>query len=89
MCHAQNWNLDLQSEEESFDSDTSFQTTDAESTFQYIIGHHKYTPEIRKLYYNLLADQVPVSKIRYYSNSFKMFQSLYECRIKIASKNVC
>ena len=38
--------LDLQSEEE---SDTSFQTTDAESTFQDIIGHHKYTPEIRKL----------------------------------------
>ena len=56
-------NLDLQSEEESFDSDTSFQTTDAESTFQNIIGHHKYTPEIRKLYYSLLADQVPVSKI--------------------------
>ena len=53
-------NLNLQSEEE---SDTSFQTTDAKSTFQDIIGHHKYTPEIRKLYYSLLADQVPVSKI--------------------------
>ena len=44
--------------------DTSFQTTDAESTFQDIIGHHKNIPEIRKLYYSLLADQVPVSKIK-------------------------
>ncbi len=58
-------NLDLPLEEESCDSDTSFQVTesDAESTFQDIIGHRKYTPEIRKLYYSLLADQVPVSKI--------------------------
>ena len=82
-------NLDLQSEEESFDSNTSFQTTDAESTFQDIIGHHKYTPEIRKLYYNLLADQVPVPKITDIIRSFKMFQSFYERRTKIASKNVC
>ena len=57
-------NLDLQSEEEACDSDTSFQVVhDVESTFQDIIGHRKYSPEIRKLYYNLLADQVPVSKI--------------------------
>ena len=34
-------NLDFQSEEESCDSDTSFQTTDAQSTFQDIIGHRK------------------------------------------------
>ena len=52
-------NFDLQSEEESCDSETSFQTTDAELIFQ-DIGHHS---EIRNLYYNLLADQVPVSKI--------------------------
>ena len=46
------------------DSDTSFQVVhDVESTFQDIIGHHKYSPEIRKLCYNLLADQVPVSNI--------------------------
>ena len=51
------------SEEESCDSDTSFQAADVESTFQDIIGHRKYSPEIRKLYYTLLADQVPVSKI--------------------------
>ena len=56
-------NLDLQSEEESCDSDTSFQAADVESTFQDIIGHCKYSPEIRKLYYTLLADQVPVTKI--------------------------
>ena len=57
-------NLDLQSDdEESRDSDTSFQATDVDSTFQDIIGHRKYSPEIRKLYYSLLADQIPVSKI--------------------------
>lgn len=58
-------NLDLQSEEESCDSDSSFQatSTDVESTFQNIVGHRKYSPEIRKLYYSLLADQIPVSKI--------------------------
>ena len=44
------------------DSDTSFQAADVESTFQYITGDHKYSPEIRKLYYSLLADQVPISK---------------------------
>ena len=72
-------NLDLRSEEESCDSDTSFQAADVESTFQDIIGHRKYSPEIRKLYYTLLADQVPVSKITDYSNSFEMLQSFYEC----------
>ena len=73
----------LQSEKESCDSDTSFQTTDAELTFQGIIGHHKYTPEIRKSLHNFLADQAPVSKIAYYLNSIKMLQS-YKCRTKIA-----
>ena len=35
-----------------------------EPTLQSIVGNcRKYTPEIRKLYYNLLAEQVPVSKI--------------------------
>ena len=55
-------NLDLQSEEKSCDSDTSFQAADVESTFQ-DIGHRKYSPEIRKPYYSLLANQVPVSRI--------------------------
>ena len=56
-------NLNLQSEEESCDSDTSFQADAVESTFQDIVGQRKYSPEIRKLYYSLLADQIPVSKI--------------------------
>ena len=61
-------NLDLQSEEESCssDSDTDISqpaSPDVEATFQKIIGSHKYTPEVRKLYYSLIADQVPVSKI--------------------------
>ena len=55
-------NFDLQSEN---DSDTSFEAvdSDSETKFQDIIGHRKYSPEIRKLYYSLLADQVPASKI--------------------------
>lgn len=36
---------------------------ESEAMFQDIIGHHKYSPDVRKLYYNLLADQIPVSKI--------------------------
>lgn len=61
-------NLDLQSEEESCssDSDTDISqpaSPDVEATFQKIIGNHKYTPEVRKLYYSLIADQVPVYKI--------------------------
>lgn len=36
----------------------------SEFTHQSVIGDsRKYTPEIRMLYYNLLSDQVPVSKI--------------------------
>ena len=35
----------------------------AGSSLQSIIGNQRYPPEIRKLYYSLLADQVPVSKI--------------------------
>ena len=38
-------------------------SADDELTLQNIIGHRKYSPEIRKLYYNLLAEQVSVSKI--------------------------
>ena len=52
-------NLDLLASEDEC-GDDSFR---AETTFQDIIGHHKYTNEIRKLYYSLLADQIPVSKI--------------------------
>ena len=54
--------LNLLSDEEDSDSDTSFHAAE-EPSLQDIIGHHKYSPEIRKLYYSLLADQVPVSKI--------------------------
>ena len=61
-------NLDLQSEEESCSSDSNTDISqpaspDVEATFQKIIGSHKYTPEVRKLYYSLIADQVPASKI--------------------------
>lgn len=60
-------NLDLfsdnDSNDESCDADTSYQSGDVESNLQDIVGHHKYSPEIRKLYYSLLANQVPVSKI--------------------------
>ena len=69
-------NLELQSEEEpcSSDSDTNSETCDdAESTLQSIIGHHKFSPELRKLYYRLLADQVPVSKIA------SIIQSVLKC----------
>ncbi len=54
--------LNLLSDGEDSDSDNSFHAND-ESILQDIIGHHKYSPEIRKMYYSLLADQVPVSKI--------------------------
>ena len=57
-------NFELQSEDESCNSDTSFQADDIKSTFQDIIGHRKYSREIRKLYHTLLADQVPISKFR-------------------------
>ena len=56
-------NLDLFSDSESCDADTSYQSGDIESNLQDIVGYHRYSPEIRKLYYSLLANQVPVSKI--------------------------
>ena len=50
------------SDSDTSSSSSSFQAVD--STLQDIIGHRKYSPEIRKLYYSLLADQnVPASKI--------------------------
>ena len=55
-------NLDLQLSEENSDT-SSCEDVDSEARFQAIIGHRKYSPEIRKLYYSLLADQVPASKI--------------------------
>lgn len=56
----ENLNL-IEEEEELYSSaDTS---TDRESTFQDIIGHRTYSPEIRMLYYSLLENQVPVSKV--------------------------
>ena len=58
--------LDMQSDssdEEAHDSDPCYEASKVESTLQDIVGHRKYSPEIRKLYYSLLADQVSVSKI--------------------------
>ena len=57
-------NLDLQLSEENSDTSSCEDVdSDSEARFQAIIGHRKYSPEIRKLYYSLLADQVPASKI--------------------------
>lgn len=58
-----NLQVDLLSETtDSLDSDLDDSVI--EPTLQSIVGNgRKYTPEIRKLYYNLLAEQVPVSKI--------------------------
>jgi len=36
---------------------------DSLKQLQEIVGHKKYSPEIRALYYKLLADQVPVNKV--------------------------
>lgn len=64
-------NLDLLSDEDSdaerCDPDFGCQsaydkTSEAELSLQSIV-EQRYLPEIRKLYYTLLADQVPVSKI--------------------------
>ena len=45
-------------------SDADDSESAIEPTIQSIVGNcRKYIPEIRKLYYNLLAEQVPVSKI--------------------------
>ena len=58
--------LDESSDAESGDEDFSITNGDeceaAELSLQSIIGHQRYSPEIRKLYHSLLADQVPVSK---------------------------
>ena len=62
-------NLDLLSENDSdnepCDADNSnhHEIAKVESNLQDIVGHHRYSLEIRKLYYSLLVDQVPVSKI--------------------------
>ena len=58
-----NFEVDLLSETtDSADSDQDDSVM--EPTLQSIIGNsRKYTPEIRKLYYNSLASQVPVSRI--------------------------
>lgn len=59
-------NLDLLSDNEDNEScytDTSYQSDGVDSNLQDIVGHHMYSHEIRKLYYSLLANQVPASKI--------------------------
>ena len=60
-----NLQVDLLSETtDSTDSASDADDSAVEPTLQSIVGNcQKYTPEIRKLYYNLLAEQVPVSKI--------------------------
>ena len=63
----------LSQSEDDTGSDISEPSADVEARFQNIIGHHKYSSEVRKPYYNLLADQVPVSKISDIICSFEMF----------------
>lgn len=60
-----NLQVDLLSETtDSTDSASDADDSAIEPTLQSIVGDcRKYTPEIRQLYYNLLAEQVPVSKI--------------------------
>ena len=60
-----NFQVELLSDTDSADSDhDSPDDSVMEPSLQSIIGNsQKYSPEIRKLYYNLLAEQVPVSKI--------------------------
>ena len=62
QIQSQNFDL-LDDSTEDTSSDVSFTNESAESHLQSIIGHRKYSPEIRKLYYKLLAEQVPVSNI--------------------------
>ena len=55
-------------------TDTDSEDNSAEPSLQSIIGgSRKYSPEIRKLYYTLLAAQVPVSKIS------DIIRSVLEC----------
>lgn len=59
-------NLDSFSDNDSNDeSDDSnmYIHDEVQSNLQDIIGHHRYTLKIRKLYYTLLANEVPTSKI--------------------------
>lgn len=53
-------NLDLVSDKEDLD-DKIVEASDAD--FNFLSTCKRYSPEIRKLYYTLLADQVPASKI--------------------------
>ena len=55
-------NLDVSSEDDTCESDPDYEG-DAETMLKEMVGDRRYSPEIRKLYYSLLADQVPVSKI--------------------------
>jgi len=51
------------SDNESCDADTSYQSGEADKLEDIVGDHHKYSPEIRMLYYSLLANQIPASKI--------------------------
>lgn len=70
-----NLQVDLLSEmTDSTDSASDVDDSAIEPTLQSIVGNsRKYTPEIRKLYYNLLAEQVPVSKINDIRHILKCF----------------
>lgn len=63
-------NLDLLDESSDTDSDCE---DEGESILQSIIGNRRYSPEIRKLYYSLLAEQVPLTKIS------KVIRSVLKC----------
>lgn len=78
------------SDEEARDSDRSFKTGKVEPTLQDIIGYRKYSPEIRKLYYRLLADQVSVCKITHIVKSvLRCFNPCMNVdELKLPQKNI-
>ena len=54
-------NMDLVSNQE---ENKAVETSDADFNFLSVVKNGtRYSPEIRKLYYTLLADQVPASKV--------------------------
>lgn len=81
-------NLDLVSDQEDSDieasgSDLNFLSTCKTGT--------RYSPKVRKLYYKLLADQVPASKIADIIRSvLKCFHHFHGCpRAETTPENMC
>ena len=56
--------MDVSSEDDTCESNPDYEG-DTETMLKEMVGDRRYSSEIRKLYYSLLADQVPVSKIAY------------------------